>query len=368
MATIPEFRPTRCVRYRYRYSECRRCADACPHDAVNLTDEGITLDETRCRNCALCTSACRTEALAAGNLPRIDLVRRAIKQRTISIGCAPAGAETDEVVPCLGALDPAMLSYLAKRGTTVELAGSEHCARCHHAPKGREQLELNLAGLDVLRRAAGDEQWADTRLAQPKDGRPRKSEQHDMARRQLFRRFVGRGVDKMVQAGSDLPVPPAPQKAIRIAAPFSTAQRELLQTLWQAPGAGQAGIGAIATHPALPLAHLRLEPGCTVCEACARACPTGALQVSEGQQAWSLALQPSRCVACEVCLEACQPGVLRSLDIMAIPALAGTTPVAMHVMPKRRCSRCDRFFVSAGGSETCPVCVGDDGDFASIFG
>ncbi len=365
MATIPEFRPTRCVRYRYRYSECRRCADACPHDAVKLTDEGISLDETRCQNCALCASACRTEALVAGNLPRIDLLRRAVAQRSVSFGCAPAGAGGDEVVPCLGALDPTILSYLAKRGIAVELAGSEHCSQCHHAPKGRDQLELNLAGLDLLRRAVGNEPWADPRLVEPKDDGPRKNEQHDASRRQLFRRFVGRGVDKVVQAGPDLPAPPVPQKAIRIAAPFSTAQRELLQTLWQAREERQSSIG---THPALPLAQLRLDPGCTVCEACARVCPTGALQVSEGAKAWSLVFQSSRCVACEVCLEVCQPGVLRSSDVIGISTLVETKPIEMHVLPKRRCSRCDRFFVSAGGSGTCPVCEGDDADFASIFG
>ena len=39
----PEFRAPHCTRYRYRYSECRRCADACPHNAIGLSDEGVTI-------------------------------------------------------------------------------------------------------------------------------------------------------------------------------------------------------------------------------------------------------------------------------------------------------------------------------------
>jgi formate hydrogenlyase subunit 6/NADH:ubiquinone oxidoreductase subunit I len=369
MAAYPEFRPASCVRYRYRYSECRRCADACPTQAVTLTDEGVVLDPARCHNCALCTSACRTEALVSGNLRRVDLLRRAIKQPKIVLACAPSGAEAAEVVPCLGALDPAMLSFLAKRGITVELTGSEHCEQCHYAPHGRAQLELNLAALEILRKSAGAEKWAETRVLRKEGAHAKRGagERHDASRRQLFRRFVGRGVDQVFHAGPDA-CAPVPQKAIRIAAPFSTAQRELLQALWPAGEERRAGAATIATHPVLPLAQLQLQLGCTACEACARVCPTGALQVSEGPRAWSLVFKASHCVACDVCLEACQPRVLRSLDTISLAALVETKPVEMHVLPKLRCSRCDRFFVRMGSSENCPVCEGDDADFASIFG
>ncbi|TRZ96361.1 MAG: 4Fe-4S ferredoxin, partial [Rhodocyclaceae bacterium] len=39
----PEFRASHCVRYRYRYSECARCLNACPHDAISLTDTGAAI-------------------------------------------------------------------------------------------------------------------------------------------------------------------------------------------------------------------------------------------------------------------------------------------------------------------------------------
>ena len=62
-------RATHCTRYRYRYSECRRCADACPHEAIELTDEGVSVSDADCRQCALCAAACPTEALTV-RMPR----------------------------------------------------------------------------------------------------------------------------------------------------------------------------------------------------------------------------------------------------------------------------------------------------------
>jgi formate hydrogenlyase subunit 6/NADH:ubiquinone oxidoreductase subunit I len=108
-----------------------------------------------------------------------------------------------------------------------------------------------------------------------------------------------------------------------------------------------------------------LGDGCTTCEACARVCPTGALQLRESPVRWELAFRFSRCTACGVCVEVCQPGVLRFTDSMDP---AGSEAVTLHSLPKRRCARCDRFFVTAGSAELCPVCESDDADFLSIFG
>lgn len=364
MPTTPEFRAIRCVRYRYRYSQCRRCADACPHEAIAVSDDGLRIDGVRCQNCALCASACRTEALAAGNLVPIDLLKQAAKQERFAFACAPSDAEGDAVVPCLGALSPGMLAYLARRGIAVELRGSGHCSQCRHAPRGADQLALNLEGLGLLRQAAGGEQWADVALAgrgksETKENRPR----HDVSRRQLFRRFIGWGVDQAAGPGAS-PDRPVPLRAIRAAVPVQSAQRELLQALWQTAGDALA----LRPHPVLPLAQLRVEPGCTACEACARVCPTGALQLKESNSVWALTFRFSRCVGCEVCLEACQPRVLRSLDVMAGSALREDQCVTLHSVPKKRCDRCSRVFVSAEPTDVCPVCRADDDDFASIFG
>ncbi len=363
MLTQPEYRASRCTRFRYRYSGCSRCADACPHEAIELSDEGVKISAEACQNCSLCAAACPTEALLADKLPRIEVLKRAVKRPEVTFACAPSELQGDEIVPCLGALDAAMLAYLASRGIAVTLAGAQHCADCIHGASGETRLSLNLEAVEVLRGNVGHEKWAEISVPDEGDSRSGTSD-HDPSRRHLFRRFVGRGADQLTRPVPASEAQPVPLKAIRFAAPFSTAGRELLQILFNTP---QELPTPLSAHAGLLAGQVAIRPGCTACEACARACPTGAMQIRESGTAWSLGFEFTRCVGCDVCVEVCQPHVLYFRDEMENLAKS-PEPVTLHALGKQRCTRCDRFFISPAPAEICPICEGDDQDFASLFG
>jgi energy-converting hydrogenase A subunit P len=362
--SYPEFRTARCTRFRFRYSECQRCLDACPHEAIALSDSGAKIDEARCQNCALCITACHTGAWASESFKPIDLLRVAIKQKEYSIACAPSGLTADAVVPCLGAVDAAMIAYLGKRRIPLTLFGSGHCGECTHGAKGAAQLDTNLDAAAQLR-VAGEEEgapWAE--VTTPADGSTARPAPLRAARRQLFRRLVGRGVDAL--AGSTAPPPaqtPIPDKAIRAGAYASTERRELLQIVCERKDGKPT---TMQWHEALPLMQLYLQPGCTTCEACFRACPTGAIQIVENPADWALTFQADRCVACTVCLEVCQPRVLDAEP--GFDSRPGQAARVLHSLVKQRCNRCDRFFVSPTPEQTCKVCSDDQDAFSSIFG
>ena len=362
-AAYPEFRPTRCTRYRFRYSECRRCADACPHDAIGLDDEGARVDAARCQNCGLCSSACRTGAWHADNIQRVELLKQAIKAPQWSFACAPSGATADGIVPCLGALDATMLAYLGKRAIPVELRGAGHCVECAHGAKGAAQIDAHLEAAAMLRDASG-ETWAAVTVVAAAPERRANATGFVPSRRQLFRRLVGRATTEVQQATEPVPAPePVPDKAIRAARPFVTEQRELMQIIARTKTRVPF---ALREHEVLPLMKLALADGCTSCEACFRACPTGALQVRETDTAWSLTFRFDACVACEVCLEVCQPRVLHPMP--AFDAAPGVTDVVLRALDKRRCRRCDRAFVSAVPAEMCGICADDEEAFDAIYG
>lgn len=363
MSSVPEFRSARCVRYRYRYSECARCLDACPHGAISLSDTGAAIDADKCRNCALCVSACRTGAFAADAFKPIEMLRQAIKTERFSIACAPSGHAADAFVPCLGALDAPLLAYLEKRKLPTSLLGAELCADCAHGAKGAAQLAANLEAVAELRTAAAPEAWLPIEVAEDAtaaDEKPR----FTSARRHLFRRLFGRGIDEVSAAVEARPAAlPVPDKAIRAGAYALTEQRELLQIV---AGRKDGERFRVAIHEALPALDITIGPGCTVCEACFRVCPTGAISITENPGDWALLFQRDRCVGCAACLEVCQPRVLDAAA--AFDLTPDQPPRPLISLAKQRCDRCDRFFVSPHPEKTCRICSDDQDAFTAIYG
>jgi formate hydrogenlyase subunit 6/NADH:ubiquinone oxidoreductase subunit I len=272
-----------------------------------------------------------------------------------------------------------MLGWLVARGVDISLHGASHCPDCEHGARGEPRLALHLDGVDLLRVALGNEQWGAIELA-GEDPAAQSVAEHRGDRRQWLRRLVGRGVDAAVQPLKP-PAPPIPLRAIRAAAPLRTIGRDLLQSIAWPPVASTTSTNAtsappappparhfdLPAHGALQLANLAVNPGCVACEACARACPTGALVVRESASVWQLVFNASRCVGCRVCAEARQPRVL-ILAVRHDENVFNDEQKALFGLPKRRCQACDRPYVDLTGRDTCPICHSDDADFAAIFG
>jgi ferredoxin len=364
MLTAPSFRAERCVRYRYAYSECNRCAEACPHEAIRLFDAGVEIINDLCQSCALCVAVCPTEALTEKSVSAESLLKIAGDAKQMTIACAPSGTRGDAVVPCLGAINAVVLADFSRRGIVLQLAGTGHCAECAHVAKGPDLIQLNLAARAVLcdvKQKEGEE-WAVLTLVEAEAQEPAEDKELAASRRHLFRKFVSHGVEAVTES-MEAP-PPPPLKAIRAAAPFLPERKIILNALYVAQGEEPV---RVARHPAIPAEDWSIvQERCTNCEACIRVCPTGALQLLDDNKAWRVVLLNERCVACDVCVEVCQPKVLYQRDKEQVIANKQKARLLRSV-PKKRCTTCDRLFVTEGDSPVCPICIMDDGDFEKIF-
>lgn len=349
---LPELRNQRCVRYRFRYSACTRCADNCPPGALTPGEEGVELDATRCSGCGLCVASCPTAAFHLPSFPTAALAK--LQEKTLAFVCNPSGQEGEVSIPCLGDIDPALLASLAFRGIAVTLRGTGHCSECVHAPHGGERVAALLAAMQELKEVATAEWIA------PTVEKTHSSSDYRADRRRLFRRFISRAVES-IRNETDYEVV-IPESAIRAAAHFVPARRKLAERLFER-------LDALPEESLLPplFGVAAMVPGavhCTGCEACARVCPTGALKVAEAESEWLLLFRAGQCVGCGVCIEACGADAL-VLQHRWQPD--DKEPVVLHELRRYRCQGCGRFFVGLE-QDGCPVCQDDEDSFANIFG
>lgn len=352
IGNLPEIRNQRCVRYRFRYSACSRCADSCPPGALTPGEEGVELEVTRCSGCGLCLSSCLTAAFHMPSFPISALTKPAEKQ--LAIACTPSGVVGDVLTPCLGDVDTALLASLAMRGIALTLRGTGHCVACSHAPQGGERVEVLLAAMQELTEAS-PAKWIAPTVEQMQSGPGFRAD-----RRQLFRRFSNRAVESVRNDADKGEV--IPESAIRAAAHFVPPRRQLAERLLER-------LDGLPDESLLPLLFgvAVVEPGngyCTGCDACARVCPTGALKVSEVESQWTLQLRSGHCVGCGVCIEACGASAL----VMRYRwQREGDNPTVLHELRRYRCHGCGRYFIGLE-EDSCPVCQDDEESFATIFG
>jgi len=304
---------------------CGFCVQTCPRSALAVEDGRVVLDKQRCDGCGLCVTACPTEAVS---LPGSSLAEYGAQLESLLGSDEPAvlfhcrkavgldgatGGWLPVQVPCIGVVTPGwMLQAVARGASAVGLTRCGPECGCPREPV----VAGRLAYTRDLLRLLGDEAAAD-RV-----------------------RTVA-----VTEAGLEPPPrlpsfgrPDASDAAPSLAEPAATA--EALLRLHESDPRRRVRLRA---HRASPLGLVRVRASaCTVCGACAAACPTGALRLEEGAEDVVLSYDATACVGCERCAPSCPEqaagalAVDRSTDLIALAR--GRTPLKLEALA--RCRNC----------------------------
>lgn len=131
----------RCVAVRNRNSNCKKCADACIADAIEVNRNEILIAAEACVNCGCCIGVCPTNALRAVEPARDAVMAEALKAGNASSGicvfaCARKAAKREGdpekyiEVPCLGHLDEGEMLDVAAAGFDDIVLVDGDCATC----------------------------------------------------------------------------------------------------------------------------------------------------------------------------------------------------------------------------------------------
>jgi ferredoxin len=322
----PRYTGSRCLVEKNVVGGCDRCFQACPHDAVRITDK-IEITEA-CTGCGLCVQACPSGALEYDLVP----VLGALKQQGVGsdevpnpgarLKCSKVHGVDAPTVDCLGRVSPAMVMVSAAWGQKLTLLHGD-CASCKLGGPSVPSSVQNVLGIVQEYRKNLSAEPIRARMLEVRDGA-----------------VVAVRDGAVVEVRDGVPLedsvsaPQVPKPAV--------SRREALGSLFQG-----AKRGAVAVIPDQPLpgvdASLPREPvpdewqwrkralkprpvegaaqywpapsvneHCIFCPVCTNVCPTNAIvREIESDGSYRLQLQVDACTGCNACVVSCPPDAMR---------------------------------------------------------
>ena len=322
--------PELCVRP--HGASCRRCALACPVDAISFPDDASApvIDEERCTKCGICMGVCDAFTSSTTNTRRLyeHLRRVAMRGEIVYLTCKEnifpgfKPAENVTVLPCLACIPPELWTLLLAENIPLCVACDLHyCEDCDIAPERGQMLYTHA--MDLAQEWTGHEIRYDREI-------PERQSKADMAlerygRREAFDSLKNDALD-VVSGRRSLKSSDALKEMYRtrerrrmqeklklrdgeIVNPHADAgrtkrimmprRRMLLESI-VAEGSVE---DAVSLTISATDAHACIEN-----HDCVKVCATGARSISP--ETGDLDFDPKYCIGCGACVNACAMGAV----------------------------------------------------------
>lgn len=346
----------RCLHSKDRRSTCADCYNICPVGAI-APGKPPKLNSDICQNCLACLPVCPTGAYAADD-DVVSLLSAAgrIEGHTLEVLCQQnplpesgldASATGLRVNHCLAGLGSGALIALAALGLEQIYLRCESCPGCKWAALETEIKQQAARANDFLR-AWGKEGLLQT-VSELKDAVERplwNADSPPMSRRDLFRVMARKGSTVMARAmqagleGND-----------------KRPGRDRMRTLGAVQHLPAWTSAADAGLSGLRFASARVAETCTACGACAKACPTGALEYTKGEdgQSFTLKFTARKCIDCGFCVHVCMPAAIQK-EPASFEQVFAQESITLREGKLVRCARCRTPIAERPGTTLCLIC------------
>ena len=324
-------------------SDCAICIDHCPNSALFVESGRVTLKPNLCEKCGACIRWCPLGAISfdffstqkamerLGQIADQHQVSDAPLPASVILTCQKSAAKLSIImektqktsrsyllqVPCIGAVSPLVLMEGLRRGFGAVICAcvEPQCAN-HESAKSCDKLIASLK-----------------RLAPP-SGEKKEAGQLCLAVDEKGLQTILDGTENKITEADR--IPPAPGMPPACATYRDALIAQVRPTVKKTPDQGRLkGL-------CLPFYDLRIDAAkCSLCGACKRNCPTGALTLVDANTR-KLMFATNACIGCKTCVNRC-PEEAVSLEAVFLPHAVTNATIHTKVEAKTiRCQNCGR--------------------------
>lgn len=361
--SLLELSPARCVRALSVNSLCSHCSDVCPTNAIALTGQLPSINQSFCVGCAGCVAVCPSEALALDDFNPTEFFFSFASEEGNLVSC-------QKNIPCIAALSSEHLISLCslKKGLVLDIG---HCNNCEIGHKVLEVMEERLNSANYLLEAIEVE----NRVVCEKIAFSSGETNEPKERRDFFKTFHLRGIakarhdfEKEVQSSTDefveMSIDSSHTQELRTKK--ITDRRKLFFTALkrvEKPSQFHVVDGAMISFTSQKIMD---EAKCTACQMCYRVCPTAAL--TSDMRNSKIDFDPFLCVKCHLCHDVCESDAISLSTSYNLKEWFEPKVQNLVTYLVRRCDECDALFSSVGGEKICRRCQLEEEEALELWG
>ena len=345
-----------CVRVYSKNSECSKCADICPIEAINFIENIPKVNDT-CIDCGGCIGVCPTEAISLKNFDTLDFIFSFLESDEAIISCK-------KNLPCLATLSVENLISLAllKEETILDLG---HCQNCEIRDPLFAQIEANIEECNTFLEQIDADKAIKTEYAAVEEER----EEEEPDRRDFLKRFTLKGavksklefeqsLDEAEKVHVDL------KDTANIRKKVIPNKRKLLFMALKRVDKPEDYHTFMADD--ISFTSIKsINDDCDNCSMCYRICPTGAL--SSDQRGSKIDFDPLMCVKCALCHDVCEPDAIKLVPYSTKELFQPSIHQLVDFQIVR-CNECANFFPYFGGEKICPRCKLEEEEAKALWG
>jgi ferredoxin len=334
------FRENHCIHGRSRTRDCRQCLTVCPFGAIQSINRKVSINHYLCQGCGGCALVCPADAIRMiqpSQRELLDMLWSRLENRSAGAGVPPtlviSGMET------LDRNDMAGMNEIMDDGAVhleVEQIGHaslEILLTALTCGAGKVVVACGPQDPPTIRKAV---EWQTRMAGAILRGLGISEEKIRVALVPAENSDTSKAFFKVTDLNAQHAFSPVPPPALSLSHDKRTLIRLATQHLYDQSSVQQPWLplpagspfGAVTVHSA----------ACTLCMACAAACPSGALFASGDVP--RLEFIESRCHQCGLCEETCPEGAIQLLPRMLCSPHAVEMPMVVNEAEPFRCVEC----------------------------